>query len=211
MVETSSDRVTFRIPSNINDGAPLQKQPTASTLRRKKLHHRPPTGFQMWIWLEALWMWGVGGLQVHWICGRWLVYKEVVEVRSNYKKSYFRWCWLLQLNPRAWGEHLTSQLSWAAAWLLVTCGSPVHLVVALCSMAPYALTNGGSVGKFFWHGEYGFTYRELMLFWGNEYVTQTKLWYIAPGKWNVSRVSEQGFDISYIMLWVYLSACALVA
>ena len=31
MVETSSDRVKFRIPSNTNDGAPLQKQPTGLT------------------------------------------------------------------------------------------------------------------------------------------------------------------------------------
>ena len=33
VVETSLDRVTFRIPSNINDGAPLQKQPMALTCR----------------------------------------------------------------------------------------------------------------------------------------------------------------------------------
>ena len=38
------------------------------------------------------------------------------------------WCWLLRLNPRAWGEHLTSQLSWVADWLLVTCVCPVYLV-----------------------------------------------------------------------------------
>ena len=31
VVETSSDRVTFRIPSNINDRAPLRKQPTGLT------------------------------------------------------------------------------------------------------------------------------------------------------------------------------------
>ena len=31
VVETSSGRVAFRIPSNINDGAPLQKQPTGLT------------------------------------------------------------------------------------------------------------------------------------------------------------------------------------
>ena len=30
MVETSSDKVTFKIPSNIYDGAPLRKQSTAS-------------------------------------------------------------------------------------------------------------------------------------------------------------------------------------
>ena len=34
-------------------------------------------------------MWGVGRTQVHGIGSRKLVYKEVVEVRSNYKKSYF--------------------------------------------------------------------------------------------------------------------------
>ena len=32
VVETFSDRVTFRIPSNISDRAPLQKQPTALTI-----------------------------------------------------------------------------------------------------------------------------------------------------------------------------------
>ena len=31
VVETFSDRVTFRIPSNINDGTPLRKQPKGST------------------------------------------------------------------------------------------------------------------------------------------------------------------------------------
>ena len=34
-------------------------------------------------------MWGVGRLQVHGIRSRRLVYKEVVQARSNYKKSYF--------------------------------------------------------------------------------------------------------------------------
>ena len=88
---------------------------------RKKLHHRPLTGFQVQIWLEALWMWGVGGLQVHRICCRRLVYKKVPEVRSDYIKSYCWWCWLLQLNSGVPGEHLTSQLLWVATWLLVTC------------------------------------------------------------------------------------------
>ena len=31
VMETSSDRVTFRIKSNINDGSPLRKQPTGLT------------------------------------------------------------------------------------------------------------------------------------------------------------------------------------
>ena len=34
-------------------------------------------------------MWDVSGMQVHGIRGRRLVYKEVVEALSNYKKSYF--------------------------------------------------------------------------------------------------------------------------
>ena len=34
-------------------------------------------------------MWSVGRLQVHGIRSCRLVYKEVVEARSDYKKSYF--------------------------------------------------------------------------------------------------------------------------
>ena len=37
-------------------------------------------------------------------------------------------CLLLLLNPGARGEHLTSQLSWVAAWLLVTCFCLFYLV-----------------------------------------------------------------------------------
>ena len=37
-------------------------------------------------------------------------------------------CWLLRLNPGERGERLISQLSWVAAWLLVTRFCPVHLV-----------------------------------------------------------------------------------
>ena len=36
-------------------------------------------------------MWGLGGLQVHGIRSRRLLYKEVGEVRLNYKKSDFWW------------------------------------------------------------------------------------------------------------------------
>ena len=34
-------------------------------------------------------MWGVGRLQLHGIRSLRLMYKKVVEARSNYKKSYF--------------------------------------------------------------------------------------------------------------------------
>ena len=36
-------------------------------------------------------MWGVGRLRVHGIRSRRLVYKEVIEARSNYKESYLWW------------------------------------------------------------------------------------------------------------------------
>ena len=86
----------------------------------------------MRIWLGALWIWGVGGLEVHGIRSGRLVYKEVVEVWSNYKKSYLWWCWLLRLDPGAQGEHLTSQYSWVATWLLVTRVCLVYLMEERC-------------------------------------------------------------------------------
>ena len=97
MVKSSSGRVTFRIPSKINNEAALQKQSTVHVdcsrkkCAAKKLHRRPPTRFQIQIPLEVLLIWGEGGLQVHRIGRHRPVYKEVVEVRSNYKKSSFWW------------------------------------------------------------------------------------------------------------------------
>ena len=61
------------------------------TISAKKFHHSFPTGFQMRIWLEVLWMWEAGWLEVHGIPSRRQVCKETVKVRSNYKKSYFCW------------------------------------------------------------------------------------------------------------------------
>ena len=54
------------------------------TVAPKKHHHRLLIEFKMRIRLG-----GVGGLQVHAIRSRRLVYKEVVEALSNYKKSNF--------------------------------------------------------------------------------------------------------------------------
>ena len=68
----------------------------------------------------------------------------------------------LRLNPKAWMEHLTSQLSWAAAWLLVTHVCPAYLVDelrSLCSVAPYDWVDGGSV-DYFW------MVSMLLLLWG---------------------------------------------
>ena len=110
---------------------------------------------------------------------------------------------LLRLNPRMWMEHLTSQLSWTAAWLLLTCGNPAYLVVDElwpCVLWLLIIVLMEVLLTIFWHREYGFTYRELMLsgewVWG----LRKKVSCIASGKWNVSRVQLQRFDITYIML-----------
>ena len=42
----------------------------------------------MCLGLKVLSVWGVGEMQVYGICSRRLVYSEVVQTRSNYKKSY---------------------------------------------------------------------------------------------------------------------------
>ena len=94
MVESfSSDRVAFGISSNMTMELHCKTANDLNTLTVfvKKLYHRLPTGFQMRIWPEVLWMWGVGELKVHGIRSRRLVSKEVVEARSNYKKSYVWW------------------------------------------------------------------------------------------------------------------------
>ena len=51
------------------------------------------------------------------------------------RMGYLPWLisyWLLWLNPRAQREHLTIQLSWVAAWLIVTRVCPVYLVKERC-------------------------------------------------------------------------------
>ena len=154
VVETlSEDRVTFRIPSNINDGVPLQnsQRPWHVDCFRNKAppqtSDRIPKGDLTGGTVKNV---GVGRLQVHGICSRRLAYKEVVEFRSKYKKSYFWWCWLLQLNPKARGEHLSSQLSWVAAWLLVTRVCPVYLVEERCYFGVVYLLLGA-----WWAGKSG--------------------------------------------------------
>ena len=73
------------------------------------------------------------------------------------RMGYLPWlksCWLLQLNHGAWGEDLTSQLSWVAAWLLVTGVCPVCLVDELALLT------------FFLHGEWFYFYGRILLFYG---------------------------------------------
>ena len=52
-------------------------------------------------------------------------------------------CWLLRVNLGAWREHLTSLLSWVAAWLLDTRVFPVYLVKKRCYSGGIYLLLGG--------------------------------------------------------------------
>ena len=80
-------------------------------------------------------VWGVWNLWcrqkkfffVIWSCDKqWEIFLVAIS------KCYLWWCRLLRLNLGApCGEHLTSQLSWIAAWPLVTGICPVCLVDAL--------------------------------------------------------------------------------
>ena len=105
VVETfSSDRVTFRMPSNINDGASLRKQPTALTHRlfpQKSF----TTDLQPDSKCESNWRRCECGVWVHckctefvatgWCIKKWLRFAQTIRNLTS-------------------DEHLTSQLSWAA-------------------------------------------------------------------------------------------------
>ena len=69
----------------------------------KKLHRRCSTGPWMCFWLKVSSMQGMSGLQVYWICSSRPLYSEVVEARSNSKKSYFWW-----FRNRACGDSIGS-------------------------------------------------------------------------------------------------------
>ena len=73
----------------LNSSAKIANSLNIMTVPAKRLHHRPPTGLQVRIWLEVLCVWSVGGLPVHGIGSCRLVHKEGVEVGSNYKRTYF--------------------------------------------------------------------------------------------------------------------------
>ena len=61
----------------------------------------------------------------------WRVISSVAmkkNVKATERKGSAVCCILLWLNLGARGEHLTSQLSWIAAWRLIQCVWPVYLV-----------------------------------------------------------------------------------
>ena len=84
----SSDKITFLIPPSIKNGAPPRKLPMGLT--RWLFPQKSPLQTSDWIpnadkakVLDGLQVLGNGSCR--------MMYKEVVEVQSNYKKSYFSW------------------------------------------------------------------------------------------------------------------------
>ena len=94
-----------------------------------------------WYFLEVP-VWKSGSLgEAEW--GVWIVRAETWRSGSPYRSrmGYLTWlisCRLLRLNFGTRGEHLTSQPSWTAAWLLVTRTCPVclvnELVLVFCTL-----------------------------------------------------------------------------
>ena len=122
------------------------------------------------------------------------------------RMGYLPWLilWrLLRQNPRARGEHITSQLSWATAWLLVKRVYSFHVVDELNVFKPLMTGLMVVLLMLFLDGEYGFT---SMWSWcySRECVwnLRIRLCCIASAKWNVSRVALQGFDIGYVIFKV---------
>ena len=96
-------------------------------------------------------------------------------------------------------QHLPSH---HLAWLLVTRICPVYLVDELspCVLWPLFIELMVFLFDVFLDGKYGFTSMGSWCYsreWG--WNLRTKLCCIASGKWNVSRFSLQGLDVSYLM------------
>ena len=135
---------------------------------------------------------------MHGVCSRRLVHREVADVGSNYKKSYFLWpgnpaCVNSTGNNRIGKKqgHVSARLVWGtgregALWLSAH-GAPsdhwanddyvdVLLMCGKCGL--------GSLGSWFYSKE-----------WVWNLGIKTVL------KWNVSRMTFQKFNIRYILLY----------
>ena len=85
-------------------------------------------------WLKTIWV--RISIRISWsrlFCREYRFWRHYCYKRSNYiTTSYLEDCsWP---NLTAWGEYLTSQVSWVTAWVLVTRVCPVHLVDELVLM-----------------------------------------------------------------------------
>ena len=112
-------------------------------------------------------MWGAGRLQVHGICRRRLVYRQIVEAWSNYKKYYLRWFRNLAFGDSSrsnWIEkdwfHVSPVLVWGNGkrWYDL---AYVEYLVYRAPLDDWA--SGGSVDVFFTYGKYGFSSMVLIM------------------------------------------------
>ena len=99
---------------------------------------------------------------------------------------------LPQLNPGVQGEHLLRQPSWNAASVLVACVCPVYLVDELILISvPLSPIAGLVVAPLTFFNTWWVwfkSYEKSVLFWGMDMEFKDKIMWIAPRKWNVSRV-----------------------
>ena len=110
---------------------------------------------------------------------------------------------LPQLNPGVQGEHLLRQPSWNAASVLVACVCPVYLVDELILISvPLSPTVGLVVSPLTFSNTWWVwfkSYEKSVLFWGMDMEFKDKIMWIAPRKWNVSRVwfSRRRYRVTY--------------
>ena len=146
-------------------------------------------------------MWGVGAMQMHEIRYRRQVYKVVVEVLSNYKKSYFWWygnpaCgdatgsnrietdWALVPPRPVWGKSGKGVL-----WFSVERFRMIRLMMVM--FLPYSHMVS-VVLVFSW----------VVSVLRSKYGTESqKVCCIVSGKWDVNIVTLQEFNIRYKLLW----------
>ena len=112
--------------------------------------------------LKVLQILGVGGLQVYGICSRRLVYSEVLETRSNYKKCYLWWfrnpaCCNLTGSNRIEKDRIgvPPKLSWGEE------GGGGIVGFSVCEAPLDDWASGGSVDVGFTYGESGFSSMEI--------------------------------------------------
>ena len=194
----SLDRVALRISWNINDRVPLRKQPTTLTcwLFPQKGSTRHSTGLQVRIWLEVLWVWGVGGQLLHGIRSLRLVHKEVVEVGSNYKKSYLWWPGNLACGDSTGSNWIGKGQGRVSARLVWGKGREGAVWLTAHGVPSDHWANGDYVDVVLMCGERGWVSL------GSWFYPKEWVWSLGTKivlKWNFIRMTFQEFNIRYIL------------
>ena len=99
---------------------------------------------------------GVGRLQVHEIRSCRLLYKEVFEVLSNFKKSYFWWFGDPTCGDSTGGNRIEKDQGRVCARLFPGKWEDWAVWFSACGAPSGDLANGGYVDVLFTYGECGF-------------------------------------------------------